>query len=155
MSPHFWIGIQVFLDLLMVALLLWFLRFFYRQDASWRDHEKAIAKAEVILGEMREIGRVLENNLEEKKHLSSRILTQLDQALKKAEESHERISAILPQIHLVSSSQPIAKDPEKTRSSVHALFEKGLQKEEIARHLGISQGEVELMMKLWPPERKA
>jgi DNA-binding NarL/FixJ family response regulator len=154
MSPHFWIGAQVFLDLLMVALLLWFLRAFSRRDGSFREHEQAVTRAEAILAEMREIGRVLEANLNEKKELSSRILTQLDQALKQADESCGRISAILPEIGRGLSPAPTEpRDPEKTRTSIYALLAKGLQKEEIARHLGISQGEIELMMKLWPPER--
>lgn len=153
MSPHFWIGAQLFLDLLMVALLIWFLRFFSRRDASWRDHERAVTRAEAILGEMREIGQALDANLKEKKDLSNRILTQLDQAMRRADESYGRISAILPEISRASSATPTdTKDAEKTRSSIYALLRKGLQKEEIARHLGISQGEIELTMKLWPPQ---
>lgn len=153
MTPHFLIGAQVFLDLLMVGLLLWFLRSFSRRDASWRDHEQSVRRAEIILGEMREIGEVLDANLKEKKDLSNRILTRLDQALKRADESCSRLSAIIPEIGRFPSATPTdSKDPEKTRASVCALLGKGLQKEEIARHLGISQGEIELMMKLWPPK---
>ncbi len=153
MTPSFWIGTQVFLDVAMVALLVWFLRSFSRRDASWRDHEGTVARAEAILGEMRKIGQALDENLQEKKELSNRILTQLDQALKRADESYGRISAILPEIGRSPSATPAdSKDPEKTRASVSALLGKGLQKEEIARHLGISQGEIELMMKLWPPK---
>ena len=155
MAPHFWIGAQIFLDLLMVALLVWFLRSFSRQQASRDDHESAIRKAESILGEMREVSKVLDANLQEKKDLSNRILTQMDQVLKKAEESYTRISSILPKMGRADSPQPDPRDPEKTRSSVYALLQKGLGKEEIARHLGIGTGEIELMMKLWPPEEES
>ena len=155
MAPHYWIGAQVFLDLLMVALLLWFLRTFSREQSSRKDHEEAIRKAETILVEMREVSRVLDANLKEKKDLSNRILTQMDQVLKKAEESYTRISSILPKMGRADSPQPDPRDPEKTRSSVYALLQKGLGKEEIARHLGIGTGEIELMMKLWPPEEES
>lgn len=156
MSAHFWIGAQLILDLFMMALLLWFLRSFSRKDHSWRDHERAVEKAGVILVEMREIGQALDANLQEKRELSNRILAQLDQALRKAEESYGRISSILPEIGRSLSAAPgDAKDQEKTRTSVRALLEKGFQKEEIARHLGISQGEIDLMMKLWPPKEMA
>jgi hypothetical protein len=153
MPPHFWIGAQILLDVLMVALLLWFLRAFSRRETTWRDHERAVVKAEAILGEMKEIGLALDANLKEKREISSRIMAQLDQTLQKAEETHNRILDILPEINRGSSSTPTEpKDPEKTRLSVYALLGKGLSKEEIARHMGISQGEIELMMKLWPPK---
>jgi len=153
MTPYFWIGAQVLLDLLMVALLLWFLRIFSRQQNSKEDHEASIRKAEAILKEMSDLSRVLDANLKEKKDLSNRILTQMDQVLKKAEESYARLSSIVPKLGRVDS-QPDPKDPEKTRSSVFALLAKGLDKEEIARHLGIGTGEIELMTKLWPPAEK-
>jgi hypothetical protein len=155
MAPHFWIGAQVFLDLLMVGLLVWFLRSFSRQQASRHDHEAAMRKAEAILGEMREVSKVLDANLKEKKDLSTRILTQMDQALKRAEESYSRISSILPKVGRVDSPQSDPRGPEKTRASIYALLEKGLDKEEIARHLGIGTGEIELTMKLWPPEERS
>lgn len=154
MTPQLWIGLQVFLDILMVALLVWFLRTFSRHQASWNRHEAAILKAETILVEMREISRTLENNLKEKKELSHRILTEMDQELKKAEESYSRISALLPKSQAEPSSRSESGDGSKTRASVNALIEKGLSKEEIARTLGISVGEVELVVKLFPSERK-
>ncbi|RJR49578.1 MAG: hypothetical protein C4576_06555 [Desulfobacteraceae bacterium] len=154
MAPYFWIGAQVLLDLLMVVLLVWFLRSFSKQQNSREDHEAAIRKAEEILGEMRDLSRVLDANLKEKKDLSNRILTQMDQVLKKAEESYGRLSSILPKMGRIDGPQPDQKDSEKTRSSVFALLAKGLDKEEIGRHLGIGTGEIELMMKLWPPPEK-
>lgn len=154
MAPYFWIGAQVLLDLLMVVLLIWFLRSFSKQQNSKEDHEAAIRKAQEILGEMRDLGRVFDANLKEKKDLSNRILTQMDQVLKKAEESYSRLSSILPKMGRVDSPPPDPKDFEKTRASVFELFAKGLDKEEIARHLAIGTGEIELMMKLWPPAEK-
>ncbi len=150
MAPQFWIGAQVFLDLIMVALLLWFLRSLSRRQASWNEHQAAIQKAEVILVEMREIGRTLEANLQEKKELGNRILIQMDQEMKKAEDCYGRISAVLPELSAIRSVPSDSKDPQKTRSSVYELLEKGLSEKEISRHLGISLGEIELIMKLRP-----
>lgn len=153
MAPQFWIGAQIFLDMIMVALLLWFLRSLSRRQASWNEHQAAIQKAEIILVEMREISRTLEENLQQKKELSNRILIRMDQEMKKAEECYGRISAVLPELCAVRSFPSDSKDSEKTRASVYELLEKGLSKEEISRHLGISLGEIELIMKLRPLSR--
>ncbi len=153
MTPQLWIGVQLLLDILMVGLLVWVLRSFSRQRASWSRHEAAIQKAEAILVEMREISRTLETNLQEKKELSRRILIQMDQELKRAEESYTRISALVPESR--PEPGPRNESVDKTRASVGALFERGLSKDEIATHLGISVGEVELIVKLFPPRKGA
>jgi hypothetical protein len=151
MEPQFWIGIQVFLDLLMVALLVWFLVSCGKRQASWQNHESAIRKSEAILAEIREITQTLEVNLQEKRELSRRILAQLEQGLKRAEESTLQISKIIPKTgRATAGPADLRSDPHHTRSSVQALLAKGLTKEEVARHLGISVGEIELLLKLWP-----
>lgn len=154
METQFWIIGQIAVDFIMVALLLWFLRFQNRRQMKWQDHEAVIQKSASILSEMREISLALERNLEEKKALSQRILEQLDQGLKKAEESYRQISEIIPKSgHAgLSRQQAAVEDNTHTRSSVLALLEKGLSKEEIGRYLGISVGEIELMLKLNPPK---
>jgi len=151
MEPQFWIGIQVFLDLLMVALLVWFVVSCGRRQASWQNHEAAIRKSEAILAEIREITQTLEVNLQEKRELSSRILAQLEQGLKRAEESTSQISKIIPKTGRATAGHAdLRSDPHRTHASVQALLAKGLTKEEVARHLGISVGEIELLLKLWP-----
>ena len=45
------------------------------------------------------------------------------------------------------NTQDIIKDKEKIWSSVSSLLAKGLSKEEIAQHIGISVGEIELLLK--------
>lgn len=153
METQFWIIGQIGVDVIMVALLLWFLRIQNRRQMTWQDHEAVIQKSVSILSEMREISVNLERNLEEKKALSQHILEQLDQGLKRAEESYRQISEIIPKSgHPGLSRKQAADDSTHTRSSVLALLEKGLSKEEIGRHLGISVGEIELMLKLNPPK---
>jgi CRP-like cAMP-binding protein len=151
MEPQLWIGIQVFLDLLMVALLVWFLVSCGKRQASWQNHEAAIRKSEAILAEITEITQALEVNLQEKRELSSRILAQLEQGLKKAEEIRLQISKIIPKTGRTTPGPAnLHSDPQHTRSSVQALLAKGLTREEVARHLGISVGEIDLLLKLWP-----
>ena len=52
MAPQVWIGVQVFIDLVMAGLLVWFIRTYGRRGTSWQDHEEAARKAQVILEEM-------------------------------------------------------------------------------------------------------
>jgi hypothetical protein len=155
MTPQIWIGIQIFIDLVMVGLLVWFLRTYGRRQTSWQDHESAMRKAQVILEEMKEISRVLEANLNEKKELSTRILAQLEQGLNRAEACSVQISKILPRTGRPVAAPPDSiRDPERTRASIDALQAKGLPREEIARHLGISVGEIELLLKLRPRQER-
>ena len=145
---------QIGADVIMVALLLWFMRSHAKARTSWQDYEKVIEKSEAVLGEMGKISRVLERNLEEKKVLSREILTQLDQGLKRAEENYRQISGIIPQAANAFGGDRVSiKDTRGTRASVQALLEKGLSKEEIARHLGISVGEIDLLVKLRPRQQ--
>jgi hypothetical protein len=156
MAPQVWIGIQIFIDLVMVGLLVWFLRTYGRRQTSWQDHESVLRKSQVILEEMKEISGVLEANLKEKKELSARILAQLEQGLNRAEACSVQISRILPQPGRPAAASPDPiRDAERTRASVDALLAKGVAKEEIARHLGLSVGEIELLMKLRPLKERS
>jgi hypothetical protein len=150
MEPQVWIGIQIFIDLIMVAVLAWFLRSHSRIRMSWQDHEMVIQKAESILAEMRQISQALETNLQEKKELGKHILAQLDQGLERAEETYLQISKLNPRPgHPMGQADPM-KDADRTRSTIHTLLRKGLSREEIAQQLGISVGEIELLLKLQP-----
>jgi hypothetical protein len=155
METQVWIGIQILIDLIMVALLVWFLGSHARRQMSWRDQEMVIQKAESILAEMRAISQTLEANLQEKKELGSHILAQLDQGLKKAEETYLQISRINPRLGASMGQPDPMKETERTRSTIHTLLQKGLSKEETAQHLGISVGEIELLLKLQPRRDKA
>ncbi|MFZ7113262.1 MAG: DUF6115 domain-containing protein [Desulfatiglandales bacterium] len=143
MKTQIWIFSQIAIDVILVLVLFWFMRLQRRRQLDWQEQEAVIQKSEVILSEMRDISRSLEKNLEDKKELSRRILDQLEQGLKRAEESYHQISEIIP-----NSGGRMPQQREHTRSSVLALLEKGLSKEEIARHLNISVGEIELLIKL-------
>jgi len=149
MGVHSWIIGQIIIDIIMVALLLWFLRSSIKGKRPGQDLEATFRKSEAILAEMRQISLTLEKNLEEKKNLSRHILEQLDEGLKRADESRRQIQKITREHSTNMTSQPDAlKDAGQTRSSVNALLSKGLSRKEIAQHLGISEGEIELILKL-------
>ena len=149
MKTQIWIISQIAIDVIMVLVLFWFMRLQRRRQLDWQEQEQVIEKSEAILSEMRDISRSLEKNLEDKKELSRRILDQLDQGLKRAEESYHQISEMIPHSgsNRMQQQSPV-QQREHTRSSVLTLLEKGLTKEEIARHLNISVGEIELLIKL-------
>lgn len=140
---------QIIIDIIMVAVVLWFVRFHYKQQISLHNHEAVIEKSEAILADMMKISKKLEENLEEKKELSQDLLSQLDQGLKKAEESYGRIKKIMPGIDksLNDNGEGLV-DQGKSIESVKALLKKGVSKKEISKYLNLSLGEIDLMMKL-------
>jgi hypothetical protein len=148
-ETQIWIIGQIFVDVVLVVLLLWFVKFNDKRTIPWQDFETVFQKSESILYEMREISLALEKNLEEKKALSRHILEQLEEGMKRAEESYRQICNIVRKSGAaVSEGSLSSKGTSQMRSSINALSAKGLSKEEIAQHLGISVGEIELLIKL-------
>ena len=113
-----------------------------------------IHKSETILLEMEKISQVLEKNLEEKKVLSRNIMEQLDHGMTKAQDAYRQISEVIPKSSdaMKQYSTP-SRSGEHLRSSIRALMQKGLPKEEVAHHLNISVAEIDLLLK-WPPPGK-
>lgn len=150
MDAQTWIIGQIVIDVIMVTVLLWFLRLYSRGQLSWKNHAAVLNKSEELLTDMRSISDDLEMNLREKKELSRSLLEQLDRTLRRAEESHRQLSKILS----VSSNEftretsILADDADQLRRSVDSLLDKGLSKEEIAKDLGISIGEIDLIIRL-------
>jgi len=152
MEAHSWIIGQIIIDIIMAALMLWFIRFHFKKKRPGQDIGATFREPETILSEMRQISRTLEKNLEEKKELSRHILGQLDDGLKRAEERYQQIQKIIQGYSTNMTYQPdILKDARQARSSVNALLAKGLSRREISQHLGISAGEIELLLKLQKP----
>ena len=151
MDTQVWVIFQIIIDIIMVAILLWLGRLHSKRQLPWQSFEMAIQKSETVLSEMKQIGQVLEKNLKEKKDLTHHILEQLDQGLNRAEERYQQICKIILKPDTTPIDQPAPlKDTNHTMSSINALLKKGLHKEEIAQHLGISVGEIELLLKLQP-----
>jgi len=76
-------------------------------------------------------------------------LDQLEETVERAEETCERIKNASKDIGAnPGRSKNIPKSSDQIRSSVKALIAKGLPREEIAQHLGMSVDEIDLMIKL-------
>ena len=150
MEAHSWIIVQIIIDVLIAALLLGFIRFHLKMKKTWNDSESILRKSQEILSEMINLSRTLKENLEEKKELSRKTLMKLDKGLRRAEDSVQHIQHVVGELgtnHILHQPE-LFKDAHRMRSSVHALLTKGLSREEIAQHLGISLGEIELLSKL-------
>jgi len=149
MEVYNWILGQIVIDILMALVLFWFIFSHSRKKGSENNLEEEFRRSESILSEMREITLDLEKNLEEKRELSNRILQQLDEYLKRAENSRREIQKIAKDYgsDLTNSSGTLT-DTEKTRDSIKALQKKGLSKVEISQHLGVSLGEIDLLLRL-------
>lgn len=149
MEIYNWILGQIIIDISMAIVLFWFIFSNSRKKVYGNNLEEEFRRSESILSEMREITRDLEKNLEEKKELSNRILQQLEEGLKKADDSRREIKKIAKGYGngLTHGSETLT-DTEKTRDSIKALREKGLSKVEISHHLGVSLGEIDLLLKL-------
>jgi hypothetical protein len=150
MDAQTWVIGQIIIDVIMVSVLLWFLRLYSRGQLSWKNHTAVLNKSEELLSDMRHISDDLERNLREKKEISRSILEQLDRSLRRAEESYRQLSKIasVSGAGFIKEASLEADDADQLRSSVTSLLDIGLPKEEIARDLGVSIGEIDLLIRL-------
>lgn len=150
-----WIIAQMVIDLIIAGVLLWFIRLNMKSKKTDNEQDDAFRKSEGILAEIRELSLSLDKNLEEKRKLSSMILGQLDETLERAEEACRRVKDAARDL----GSNPegprnTPKNSDQIRSSVKALISRGLAREEIAQHLGMSVDEIDLLIKLQNPSGK-
>ena len=151
MSTYFLIFGQTLIDLIILTLLIWLIRVSSNKGNTKRSGTDDFQMPEVLVKEMREIAENLDKNLEQKKILSHDILTRLNEGLKQAEAYTKRIEKINEAYgYQLRERVSDLKDREQTRASIQALISKGFSREEVARHLGITQGEIELLIKLQP-----
>jgi hypothetical protein len=157
MDAQMWVIGQIVIDVIMVSVLLWFLRLYSRGQLSWKNHAAVLDKSVELLSDMRTISDDLEMNLREKKELSRSLLEQLDRALRRAEESHRQLSKIasVSSTGFTRDTAILAEDADQLRSSVDSLLDKGFSKEEIAKDLGVSIGEIDLLVRLGGAKRIA
>lgn len=150
MNMQTWIMGQIAADLILVGILLWLIMSGNRRRAKEsQEREEELRKSEEILVQMREIAAELEGNLEEKRELTSRLLGRLDETLKRAEHRYRQFNDLFEVTDAASVRDKVSlRKTEDTRESIHALIDKGLTREDVARRLGISVGEIELFLKL-------
>ena len=149
MEIQTWVIGQTAIEIVIIFLLLWFIKSHLAMRKKNSDLSALFEKPEQILVEMRELTRQLDKNLEEKKEISNKMLGQLDDILEKADQSYNQLQSIIKEY----SSKPVHShnsehDSRRVRTSVNDLLKQGLSKQEIAQQLGISVGEIELLIKL-------
>jgi len=144
-----WIMVQMVIDLVIACLLLWFIRLNMKSRKADSELDEAFRRSEAILDEIRELSLSLDKNLEEKRKISARILGQLDETLERADEACSRVRDAARDLGAnTAGSKNLPKNSDQIRSSVNALISRGLQKEEIAQHMGMSVDEIDLLIKL-------
>ena len=149
MEIQLWTIIQIIIDIIMVVVLLWFVKYGFKQKNSGLDYKTAFQTAETILSEMHRISRDLDKNLEQKKIIGANILNQLDTGLERAEERYHQINKILQQSNVLLNDRPAStEDMGHKNSLMGALLKKGLSREEIAMRTDTPIGEVDLFIKL-------
>jgi len=150
MDIQLWIIGQIGIDLLMGAVLLWVLvSGSRRRTREGEERRQSAERSERILAEMNAIARDLEENLEEKRELTSRLLGRLDEGLARAEKRYEQFQDLFDAADCTSKGDTVAVHPHlSTKDAIRSLLSKGLSKEEVAQHLSISVGEIDLFLKL-------
>lgn len=149
MEMQNWIMVQMVIDLVIACLLLWFIRLNMKSRRPDSDPDEAFRRSEGILAEIRELSLSLDRNLEEKRKLSARILGQLDETLERAEEACRRVQDAARDLGATpGGAKNLPKNSDQIRSSIKALISRGLPREEIAQHMGMSVDEIDLLIKL-------
>jgi len=149
MEIQTWVIAQTAIEIIIIFLLLWFIKSHLAMRKKNTDLSTAFEKPEQILAEMKELAGQLDKNLEEKKKISNKMLGQLDDILKKADQSYNQLQNIIREYSSNSAhSYNSESDSRRVRKSVNDLLKQGLSKQEIAQQLGISVGEIELLVKL-------
>jgi DNA-binding NarL/FixJ family response regulator len=151
MSTYFLIFGQTLIDLIILALLIWLIKVSGNKGKTKRPGADDFQIPEGLVKEMREIAENLDKNLDQKKILSHDILARLNEGLEQAEAYTKKIEKINEAYgYQLRERVSDLKDREQTRSSIQALMSKGFSREEIARHLGMTLGEIDLLIKLKP-----
>jgi len=145
---------QILLDLLILVLLVWLIKTSLKKAGTGGSKTDSFPIPETLVEEMREIAADLGQNLEQKRNLSHDILQRLDEGLGQAEAYLKKIEKINESYrHQLRARGSEENDRAQIRSSVQAMISKGFSREEIARRLGISLGEIDLLIKLQPRTR--
>ncbi|NLA74298.1 MAG: hypothetical protein GX846_02280 [Deltaproteobacteria bacterium] len=148
MDIQTWVIGQLLVEIVIIGLMLWFIRGHNDMKKKNNEIEALFENPEKIISEMQEITRLLENNLEEKKEISRRMLGQLEDILKRADHTYNELQSLMKEYSSSPAVHPAAQDSKRMLASVNDLLRRGHSKEEISGKLGISIGEIELLVKL-------
>ena len=147
----FWVIVQVVVDLLLIILFIVFMRQF--RAAKARQESSGIAAfpqvLEPLLKEAEKVAGQFETQLKEKQHLVRRLNEQLDSRI-------ISLNLLLTQAEVcLASHEKESWGENRQYKHVYDLQqeiidfgEKGLSPQEIANRVGISKGEVRLVLEL-------
>jgi len=150
MEIQSWIIFQIVMDLIIAALLLWFVfaNILSKRNRILQNNVEKFKRPEDILSEMREISRDLERNLIEKKDLSCSILKSLDEGLERGRKNSLEIQKILKEYSAHRIQTDMIKETEESKQVIKKLFSKGISRKEISQKLDIPLDEINLILKL-------
>lgn len=140
---------QLVLDLAILVVLVLLGRFYFSRKQANADFQSSMDKAILLIKEMESLGASLEQILEEKRQLTNRLIADLDGRLAKAELVRDEIKKIVD-VPIYGEKVPrITKENvSTTRKMIDKLLARGFSKEDVCRHLNLTSGELELILKL-------
>lgn len=151
MSTTILISGQMLIDIVILILLVWLIKVSGNRANPGESKVDDLQAPEALVREMREIAVDLEKNLEQKRTLSRDVLARLEDELEQAEAYVRRMEKINEACgHQLRERTSDSNNRDRTRSSIQSLLAKGFSRDEIAQHLGIPLGEIELLIKLQP-----
>ena len=145
---------QFVLDLIILGILILLGRFYLNRKAVVADFNRTVEKSMALIKEMEALGESLQGILEEKREITRRLIEDLDSRLQKAQVIRDEIKRVTDKSTGSAGSERADVKISATRELIDKLLAKGLSKEEVAKHLGLPAGELELIMKLKSPAKK-
>ncbi|RLB39237.1 MAG: hypothetical protein DRH20_04065 [Deltaproteobacteria bacterium] len=148
MDVQVWIFSQVMIDAVMFGLILLLLRVQRKNRVSMDEVKTTHEKTRQLLGEMREIGSVLEKNLEEKRRLTRSLFEELDRRTAEARRHIQEYRKIHRDLEAPRRAEAPSNSGRRLGERARGLMDKGMSLREAARHLDVPSGELELLLKL-------
>lgn len=141
---------QIIVDLALLALLSYLIFRLLPRKVDAGNEGEGLA----LIRQAEKLRSDLEKNLEEKRELTGKILAHLDERLVSAREVRDRLKQLLSRAGGGGVNRTEGSESSR-RSAALALAARGVSAGEIASIVELPRGEVELMIKLHQPPRKA
>jgi cell shape-determining protein MreC len=138
------IALQVALDILVIALLLYHLT---KPAKKYEGTEAVVDSLQQVIDETRQISEAFDKNLQERQELMKGIIRTLDQKIQEAETARRKLEGLRKSMDSVSSTQ-ISAFASSENQDIIRLARAGLDAKAIARKLQKPLGEVELILNL-------
>ncbi len=138
------IALQVALDILVIALLLYLLT---KPAKKFEGTEAVVDSLQQVIDETRQISEAFDKNLQERQELMKGIIRTLDQKIHEAETACRKLDGLRRSMDSISSTQ-ISAFASTENQDIIRLARAGLDARAIARKLQKPLGEVELILNL-------